>query len=187
MDRYSLIELLQEYAPTTAEETQSKNRIISFIESHEHCFQRSLQSGHITASAWLLSKDKTQALLMHHTRLDKWLQPGGHCDGNPDVLSVAIREAQEESGMNAIVAVSTSIFDIDVHPIPANKREKEHYHYDIGFLLHVTSDEHPVGNEESKELRWFGKNADELPVCDTAVLRKFRKWLALDSVIAPLR
>lgn len=181
MDRYTLIRMLEEYLPTWPEEIQSKDCIISFLQSHEDCFERSLQIGHITASAWLLSKDSTKALLMHHTRLDKWLQLGGHCDGNPDVLSVAIREAQEESGMNAIAPLSTSIFDIDVHLIPAALHEKEHYHYDIGFLLQVMSDEQPVGNNESKDLRWFGKNYNELPECDTAVLRKFHKWLSFSS------
>ncbi len=178
MHRYTLMKMLQAYTPSS-EEILTKDRIISFIETHEECFERSLPIGHVTASAWLLSKDKTKALLMHHARLDKWLQPGGHCDGDPDVLRVATREAQEESGINAIVPMSSGIFDIDIHLIPANSREKEHYHYDIGFLLHVTRDEQPIGNNESKELKWFGKEHEELPPCDASVQRKFNKWLCV--------
>lgn len=180
MDRYSVIEKLKNYTPTAATEILCRDRILTFIESHEDCFERSLAIGHVTASAWLLSKDKSKALLMHHARLDKWLQPGGHCDGDSNVLSVAIREAQEESGIQAIVPLSTSIFDVDIHLIPATVREKEHHHYDIGFLLHVVSDEQPVANSESKELRWFSKRYEELPSHDAAVHRKFTKWLLLD-------
>ncbi len=179
--RFTLIKQLQQYMPISDQEMSSKDKILSFIESHKDCFERTLTIGHVTASAWLLSKDKSKALLMHHARLDKWLQLGGHCDGNADVLSVAIREAQEESGIQAIVPLSRAIFDVDVHIIPATANQKEHYHYDIGFLLHVVSDEQPVANSESKELRWFSKNYEELPEHDDAVHRKFNKWLVLDT------
>ncbi|MGC2310840.1 MAG: NUDIX hydrolase [Candidatus Babeliaceae bacterium] len=152
MDRHTLIHLLQQYIPTN-EELLFQKEIISFIHKHENCFDRSLEIGHITASAWLLNKDHSKALLMHHTKLNKWFQLGGHCDGNPDVLSVALKEAQEESGIMSILPVDSNIFDIDIHLIPENSREKAHYHYDIRFLLHVTSNEQIVQNSESKELR----------------------------------
>ncbi|HXW85792.1 MAG TPA: NUDIX domain-containing protein [Candidatus Bathyarchaeia archaeon] len=116
---------------------------------------------------------------MHHTKLDQWFQLGGHCDGNPDVLAVALKEAQEESGINHIVPVNTHIFDIDIHLIPANKKEKEHYHYDVRFLLQVASDEKIVQNSESKELRWITKNRAEFPTQNRSVVRMFDKWIAL--------
>lgn len=179
MDKYSLIKMLNEYHPAAPEEQAYKTRMLTFIKEHDDCFERSLAIGHITASAWLLDKTQTHALLMHHTKLDKWFQLGGHCDGNPDVLSVAIKEAQEESGIQGIVPVSDKIFDIDIHLIPANKKEKEHYHYDVRFLLQVTSDEQVIQNNESKELRWISKNRNELPTDERSVTRMFDKWLKL--------
>ena len=163
----------------TEEELLFKDRMLTFIEQHDDCFERSLEIGHITASAWLLNKDHSKALLMHHTKLDKWFQLGGHCDGDPDVLGVAIKEAQEESGIQQIDPVNDKIFDIDIHPIPANNREKEHYHYDVRFLLSVASDEEIVQNRESKELRWISNNPDELPTDNLSVVRMFNKWLTL--------
>src|SRR5574338_432782 len=162
MKRTLLLALLAEYKPINPEELQAKRQIIDFVQNHENCFERSLEVGHITGSAWLINKDGTKALLMHHAKLNMWVQLGGHCDGDHDVLRVATKEAQEESGISGITPVSTTIFDIDVHFIPANNKEKEHYHYDVRFLLQVTSDEQIVQNSESKELAWFGKDHKHL-------------------------
>ena len=149
MHREKLIKLLNEYTPTQ-EEILFKDKILSFVNQYENCFERSLEIGHITASSWLLNKEKTKALLMHHAKLNMWVQLGGHCDGDPDVLEVAIKEAQEESGIQNIKAVSDKIFDIDIHLIPETKKEKSHYHYDVRFLLYVASDERIIQNFSQK-------------------------------------
>lgn len=175
----NLIEMLEKHAPTAKEELHAKKTIISFVKSNADCFERSLEIGHVTASAWLLSKDRTKVLLMHHAKLDIWVQLGGHCDGNPDVLAVAVREAQEESGIQAISPIMEEIFDVDIHLIPKIKHEKEHYHYDIRFLLQVTSDEEIIQNSESKSLRWFGKTLEELPTDHPSIVRMHNKWTAI--------
>jgi len=174
-----LITLLENYHPIAQEEITAKKRMLEFIKHYDNCFERSLEAGHITASAWLLNKDYTRALLMHHAKLDLWVQLGGHCDGNAHVLDVAVKEAQEESGIMAIEPLSPEIFDIDIHFIPANQKEKKHYHYDVRFLLHVTSDEDFVQNSESKELRWISKNRNDLPTNSQSVVRMFDKWISL--------
>jgi len=175
MIRKHLLLLLQDYQPTD-EEKEAKERMIQFIQQHENCFERSLQKGHITASAWLLHKSSDKALLMHHTKLDKWFQLGGHCDGDPHVLQVALKEAQEESGISHIQAVSNEIFDIDIHLIPKNQKEPAHYHYDVRFLLQVMSEEQVQQNNESKELRWIDKYSPQLPTQERSVIRMFEKW-----------
>lgn len=177
MHRFILINKLQNYFSIAQEEIVYKKEMISFIEEHPDCFERTLQKGHITASAWLLNKDCSQALLMHHAKLNAWFQLGGHCDGDSDVLRVALKEAQEESGIHGIEPVCNDIFDIDIHLIPENKREKAHYHYDVRFLLRVTSDEAVVQNSESKELRWIDKDALSLPTQERSILRMFDKWV----------
>jgi 8-oxo-dGTP pyrophosphatase MutT (NUDIX family) len=179
MHRSRFEQLLDQYKPAFAEEIAAKQRIQEFVAQHPDCFERTLAVGHITASSWLLSKDGSQALLMHHTKLNNWFQLGGHCDGDSDVLAVAIKEAQEESGIMGIEPLSNSIFDIDIHLVPANSREQEHYHYDIRFLLQVRSDEQLVQNKESKELRWVGKDRSALPTQSWSVVRMFDKWLEI--------
>ena len=126
MHRNQLLTLLEAYHPTAREEMQFKEQMTHFIKKHPDCFERTLEIGHITGSACILNKEHTHGLLLHHTKLDTWFQLGGHCDGDSDVLQVALKEAQEESGILGIEPLSIEIFDIDIHRIPENKREKAH-------------------------------------------------------------
>lgn len=150
-------------------------RLRAFVETHADCFERSLLTGHITASAWILDLDRRYTLLTHHGKLDKWLQLGGHTDGDADVLGSALREAREESGLAEVSAISTEIFDVDIHRIPARKSEPEHFHYDVRFLLEADRAAPLAISSESKDLRW-------VPLCDVdqltqeeSVLRMLRK------------
>lgn len=151
----SLHHLLNNYFPEDINEINYKQRMLDFLNTHQNPFERSLKIGHFTASAFLLNTDKTKFLLMHHKKLNQWFQLGGHCDGDPDVLAVAIKEAQEESGIMEISPISTKIFDIDIHSIPSNEKDSEHYHYDIRFLLKTIDNDNFVQNDESHALRWI--------------------------------
>lgn len=177
MQHKTLEQLLLEYAPQAQEEQNFKQEILTLLRNSPDCFERSREDGHITGSCWLLNKDESKALLMHHTKLDAWFQLGGHCDGDTDVLAVALKEAQEESGITGIEPVSDGIFDIDIHLIPASSKHKAHYHYDVRFLLKVTSDEDVIQNNESKELRWITKESSSLPSVNPSVQRMFNKWI----------
>lgn len=167
---------LEEHFPSSLYEQQIKKRMIAFIDQYPNCFERSLEIGHFTASAWLLNKTGTHALLMHHAKLDMWVQLEGHCDGNQDVLEVALQEAREESGISGIEPISAEIFDIDIHQVPEYKGIPAHEHYDVRFLLQVVSDEQIVQNNESKELRWIPPHKDQLPTREQSVVRMFDKW-----------
>jgi 8-oxo-dGTP pyrophosphatase MutT (NUDIX family) len=177
MHRNYLLKLIANYHPSSSEEIKHKEDIINFIKNNERCFDRKLQHGHITASAWLLNKTGEKALLTHHKKLDKWIQLGGHCDGDPDVLNVAIREIQEESGLKNVKPVHDQIFDIGIHFFVGNVNEEKHYHYDIRFLLQAQKDEKIKVSNESKDLKWISKNLDELPNNETSILRMFKKWV----------
>lgn len=179
MHRQNLLNLLHSYHPSNSDERESKKLMISFVNNNPECFERSLLSGHMTASAWLLNFDRSKVLLMHHAKLNKWVQLGGHCDGQTDILAVAIKEAQEESGVDAIVPLLQEIFDIDIHWIPEHKGTPAHWHYDVRFLLGVVHSDNIVQNSESKELRWVGKDRSLLPTDSVSITRMFDKWCAL--------
>jgi 8-oxo-dGTP pyrophosphatase MutT (NUDIX family) len=153
MNRGPLLSLLHNHEPSDEAEREMWENIIEFVKENEDCFERTLRQGHLTASAWIVSPDRNQVLLMEHRKLMKWFQPGGHCDGDPDVLAVALKETQEETGVKAR-PVSFAIFDVDVHLIPANTREDTHYHYDIRFLLEADPADVIERNSESREVRW---------------------------------
>ncbi|HSX21056.1 MAG TPA: NUDIX hydrolase [Gammaproteobacteria bacterium] len=179
MHREALRQLLTNYHPVDPIEVAAKQKMLDFLNAHEDCFERTCVPGHFTGSCWLVSADFDKALLTHHTKLDTWLQLGGHCDGDPDLLQVALKEAKEESGLVNIVPVSTAIFDIDVHGIPAHKNDPEHLHYDVRFLLRVLDDADVVISPESKDLRWFGSDIAQLPTLQPSIVRMFKKWQAL--------
>ena len=128
--------------------------LVRFVETEIGCFDRALQTGHVTGSAWIIDRARSSVLLTHHFKLDRWLQLGGHADGDPDILRVAMREAREESGIEDIQPLSEAIFDVDVHPIPARGMEPRHFHYDVRFLLEADADAPLVISGESKGLAW---------------------------------
>jgi 8-oxo-dGTP pyrophosphatase MutT (NUDIX family) len=174
----NVIDFLDAYDPRF-EEKSFKSEMTAFYKKYENCFERSCVEGHFTASAWVVNGNNSAFLLMHHKKLDKWLQLGGHCDGNEDVLSVAIKEVQEESGMKNIKPLSDGIFDIDVHFIPAYKNIPPHKHLDVRFLLQADIGEILIKNHESIELRWFSRN-DVLPTTEHSIMRMYEKWLSLN-------
>ena len=118
-------------------------------------------------------------LLHHHRKLGRWLQFGGHCDGDEDVVRVARREALEESGIQGLIVASERPFDLDIHEIPAHGGEPAHFHYDVRFMLIAPEAAAPVLSAESHELRWFA--AEELAglPLDESLRRMIRKWQAI--------
>lgn len=184
MHRQALLKQLRNHRTLDDAEEESRLRILAFVQANPDCFERSLREGHITGAAWLVNTANTHALLTHHRKLRLWLQLGGHADGDPRVLNVALREAKEESGIECIEPVSTDIFDVDVHRIPAHGGEAAHFHYDIRFLLRVNG-EHPLRpTEESIELAWVLKTEVTRLNTDKSVLRMHEKWVAGTGVEA---
>jgi len=129
-------------------------RTIAFVESEVHCLERDCIQGHLTGSAWVISPDRRRVLLTHHQKLDKWLQLGGHADGDSDLAAVALREAGEESGLENLRLLRTDIFDEDVHEIPARGLVPAHVHYDLRFLIEANPATPLIVTSESRDLQW---------------------------------
>ena len=156
MHRRILLTRLDQYQPGDPGETAMHQRLRAFVVAHTQCFHRTLAHGHITGSSWIVNPARDRVLLLHHRKLDRWLQPGGHSDGDPNTLCVALREAAEETGVpcTAIRPVSSGVFDLDIHTIPARGAEPEHEHFDIRFLFEL-DDRIPLKvSPESHALAW---------------------------------
>jgi len=141
-------------------------------------FVRERLEGHFTASSWLVDRSGTRVLLTHHRKLERWLQLGGHADGDRYLARVALREAQEESGL-ADLRVEPELFDLDRHWIPARGDVPGHWHFDARFVVHAGADERYVVGEESHDLAWRDIAAliDD-DGADRSLRRMGEKWLA---------
>ena len=117
--------------------------------------------------------------MTHHKKLKMWIQLGGHADGLDDILEVALKEANEESGLDSIVPITEEIFDIDIHLIPANSKEDGHFHYDIRYLLSAGNQFDFYVSHESLSLAWLELSSIEKFTTEPSMLRMRDKYLSL--------
>ncbi len=174
--REFLLELLTRYERVWPGE-EATGRIRELVERRADCFERTCwEPGHVTGSALILDAKRSRCLLTHHRKLDRWLQLGGHADGDPRIDEVVLREAREESGMEDFTLYvppggELVPYDLDVHDIPARKQDPLHEHHDVRFLLIAGADQELVVSDESHDLAWVPLEDLERYTDEVSVLR----------------
>ncbi|MYD99525.1 MAG: NUDIX hydrolase [Gammaproteobacteria bacterium] len=180
MHRDKLLTLLDGYAARYPDEGVARFR--AFVERQPRCFERDCwDDGHITGSAVVLDPSGTSMLMTHHAKLGRWLQLGGHADGDTDPLAVACREATEESGL-AVVPIHGEILDLDIHTIPPRGSDPAHYHYDVRFLLRAARTGPLKVTEESLALRWVPLDGVEDLTAEVSITRMVGKVQSTPNV-----
>jgi len=170
------MEALKQYKPQSDLEQEFKNKMLRLYETKRNkAFSRENIEAHFTASAWIININTKEILLLHHKKLDKWLQPGGHADGETDLEKVARKEAIEETSLDNLRLIKNEIFDIDIHIIPENKGIPEHYHYDVRFSYFCGSNEKTQINHESNAFQWIEINKVESLTKEPSILRMVKK------------
>jgi 8-oxo-dGTP pyrophosphatase MutT (NUDIX family) len=175
---------LDAYSAADDTEQTALTRIREFVARSPDAFSRSNPEGHITASAVVADPRAPAFLLVWHRKLGRWLQPGGHLEeDDASVFAAAIREAREETGIEAFAhPIGDRILDVDVHPIPAHGPDPAHFHFDIRFLL--TPAEPAPSNRA--DAAWFSA-ADALSGSDDSLPRALRKAISKLSPMRPSR
>jgi 8-oxo-dGTP pyrophosphatase MutT (NUDIX family) len=150
------LDLLRAHAagPLDANERAMLDDAVQFIAAHPDCLVRACLPGHLTGSSWIVDRSRTRTLLILHRKLNRWLNPGGHADGDPDLAAVARREAREETGLASVRLLQPALFDFDRHRIPEHLGVPAHWHYDFRFIFEADADEPLAISEESHDLRW---------------------------------
>jgi len=139
MNSAAILRLLDAHTPFDADEAAFLVQTRRFVEETPDFYSRLNPAGHLTGSAWVINEDASAVLLIHHAGLNRWLQPGGHVeDGDVSISATALREAREECGITGAVDFTESLYDLDIHPIPARKGFPAHLHYDFRFLVKIS-------------------------------------------------
>ena len=154
MHRNHLLAQLEEYRTRWPDEIDTVDRLTDFVRREAACFERQTVEGHVTGSAWVESADGQSVLLLLHRKLGRWFQPGGHADGDANILNVAQREAEEETGL-ADLHTASGIFDLDIHEIPARGSDPGHWHFDVRYRMRAAKGQAAAINHESLDLRWY--------------------------------
>jgi 8-oxo-dGTP pyrophosphatase MutT (NUDIX family) len=187
--RDALVRSLLELRPADAQEADDRDQIVAFVRRHERPFDRAIREGHLTGSAITVSADGARVLLLHHRKLDRWLQPGGHGDpGETTGEQVALREALEESGIEGLRLhpLAPRPLDVDVHDIPARGDEPAHQHLDLRYLV-VAPQSAPVSPQlaELHEIRWVPWDETGALDPDDGLRRALAKARALAHHVPP--
>jgi len=179
----NLANLLERYRTSWPEEEHVVQEFFELLQKEPDAFGRGTKIGHVTGSAWVVDPSREFVLLTHHRKLGIWVQLGGHADGESDILSVAKKEAEEESGIVGMMELTPEIFDIDIHRIPANSKEPEHAHYDVRFVLEAPYMEYSV-SEESHDVAWIRISELSSVTSEHSMHRMASKWTKLTNELA---
>ena len=171
-------------------------KLKDFLLMASEPFERTHLAGHVTGSACILTPALDKVLLTHHKKLQKWIQLGGHSDGDPSTSGVALKEAIEESGLSELaffpwetIAGNPSEtpvpFDFDIHEIPELGNDPRHLHYDVRYVFVAREPEKIALSDESMDLKWFSLEEANLLCKETSMQRQFAKIRLFRNSIKP--
>lgn len=160
MDRKELISKIKKYQPFNEQEEMDKALILNWIETQENAFSRENTVAHMTASAWVVNKERSKVLMVYHNIYNSWSWLGGHADGETDLLAVAVREVKEEAGITNVRPVSDEIFSLESLTVDGHVKKgryvSSHLHLNVTYLLEADSEEAvSVKVDENSGVAWF--------------------------------
>ena len=156
----SIRDEIAKYAPFNEQEALDKEHILKFLDENENAFLRENPTAHITASSWTVNRERTKVLMVYHRIYDSWSWTGGHADGERDLLSVALRECREETGVKNVRPVTDEIYSLEILPVSGHEKNgryvSSHLHMNVTYLLEADErDTLTVCESENSGVRWF--------------------------------
>lgn len=160
MNRAGLTEAIRAYRPWNEQEAADREAILGFLAANEDAFVRTCPNAHMTASAWVVNRDRSKVLMVYHKIYDSWSWTGGHADGEEDLLSVAVREVKEETGVKTVTPVSDDIYSLEVLTVDGHEKRgryvSSHLHMNVTYLFEADeTEELRVCEDENRGVSWF--------------------------------
>ena len=156
----ALGKVIEGYVPFNEQEKEDRRLMLKYIAGHEDILLRSNETFHFTASAWVTDRSRRKILMLYHNIYNSWSWPGGHADGEEDLLSVALREVREETGIEDLRAVDKNPLSLEILTVNAHfKRGKyvaPHLHLNLTYLIEANDTERlRIKPDENSALKWF--------------------------------
>ena len=160
MNSQELTEQIKNYIPFNEQEERDKVLILQWLKENENAFSRKNTVAHMTASAWVVNKDRTKVLMVYHNIYNSWSWLGGHADREKDLLKVAVREVKEEAGIQNVHPVSEEIFSLESLTVDGHVKNgsyiSSHLHFNVTYLLEADSEESvSIKPDENSGVSWF--------------------------------
>lgn len=158
--RQELVNQIENYKSFNEQEEMDRQLILNWIKNNDNAFSRENTVAHMTASAWVVNKDRSQVLMVYHNIYNSWSWLGGHADGETDLLQVAIREVKEEAGISNVWPVSEEIFSLESLTVDGHVKKgryvSSHLHLNVTYLLEADSEEAvSIKTDENSGVAWF--------------------------------
>lgn len=151
------------YIPFDEKEENDKKVMLEYIKNNEDVLTRNNEIVHMTVSAWIVNKDKTKVLMIHHNIYNSWSWIGGHADGDDDFLRVAKKEVEEETGVTKLKLLTDKIYGLNIvtveNHIKRGKQVNSHLHFDIEYLFEADeNDQLRIKEDENSGVKWIDIN-----------------------------
>lgn len=153
-------EEIARFRPYNEQEQQDQKVLLRYLETFDDIFERKNVFAHMTASPWIVNKDRTKVLMIYHNIFRSWGWCGGHCDGEQNCAAVALREGKEETGVRHLTLLSKEILAIDILPVPPHVKRgnfvSAHVHLNLSYLCEADEEETlRIKPDENSGVRWI--------------------------------
>lgn len=150
---------IQSFKPSNEQEEKDKIQFLKFLEE-DNILLRENKVAHVTVSAFVLNTSRDKVLMAYHNIYDSWAWLGGHADGNPDLLEVAKKEIQEESGLQKIKPMTSDVFSIEILTVDGHVKRGEyvssHLHLNVTYLFEGDDEASlRVKEDENSKVGWI--------------------------------
>lgn len=156
----NIIEAIKQYKPYNEQEQSDKSLFLKAFETFEDVLSRDNEMAHMATSGFVVNKQRDKVLMVHHNIYNAWSLPGGHADGDPDLLAVTLKEVEEETGVTAVVPVMPEIFSLEMLPVIGHMRKGKyvsaHLHLSVTYLLEADETQPlKVQPDENSAVQWI--------------------------------